>query len=115
DAGGAEADLLRLLAARLEAGVRGRLEHLEVLVQVRREQQELPLLDLELTGGLVDAALAQQDDLLAGLEGAADRGPFLQRHLQRRRPRHVRSSNLSDPTAPPPTSIWWRRQTCVTL
>jgi hypothetical protein len=51
-------------------------------VEVRREQQELGVVELELAAGFVDPAFAEEHDLPAGLEGAADCRPFLQRHLK---------------------------------
>ena len=77
-----ELHLRRLLRPRLEALVGLGLEHVQVLVQVGREQEELGVLHLERPAGVGDAALAQEDHLPAGFEGATDGRPFLEGDLE---------------------------------
>lgn len=54
-----------------------------LLMQKRGEQQEPRVLDLETTASFADAALAQNEDLLAPPQRVDDNGPFFERRSHR--------------------------------
>src|SRR5688572_6131412 len=65
----------------------------------RREEQELLVLKLKFPADVVDAALAEKQDLPSHLQRAADDGPFLESDLKRDRPshKHLPNENFSIP------------------
>ena len=76
-------------------------EQIGLLVLVGGVQQELPVNHAKVLAVLVDAALAQQQDLFAPADGLAGDGPFLEGHLALVGSRHY--------VGPPGLLLWKKR------
>lgn len=75
-----EDDFARLLVALLQIGSRVRLEHVGILVEVGRKEEERAVLEFESADRFEDAPFAEEDDLFASRERVADDRPLFQRH-----------------------------------
>src|SRR5204863_285164 len=80
--GAGKLNFFRLSGTTFKSRVLRFLQHLQILVQVRRKKEELPMLDLKSPDRFADSAFAKQNDLPTLRVGFANACPLLQTDLE---------------------------------